>query len=70
LIYELEDELEVRVDWLPYTLDTPSYLGSARVNERGEVVESERNAHQWRRVLNNEIELGRLLEQDWRVPLV
>jgi len=50
LIYELEDELEVRVDWLPYTLDIPSYLGSARVNERGEVVESERNSHQWRRV--------------------
>jgi len=50
LIYELEDEFELRLDWLPYTLDIPSYLGSARVNERGEVVESARNAHQWRRV--------------------
>jgi 2-hydroxychromene-2-carboxylate isomerase len=50
LIYELEDEFAVRVDWLPYTLDIPSFLGSARVNERGEVVESARNAHQWRKV--------------------
>ncbi len=50
LIYELEDEFELRLDWLPYTLDIPSYLGSARVDERGEVIESTRNAHQWRRV--------------------
>lgn len=50
LVYQLEDEFEVQVDWLPYTLDIPSYLGSARLNERGEVIESARNAHQWRRV--------------------
>jgi 2-hydroxychromene-2-carboxylate isomerase len=50
LIYELEDDFEVRLEWLPYTLDIPSYLGSARLDEGGEVVESNRNAHQWRRV--------------------
>lgn len=50
LIYGLEDEFQVRVEWLPYTLDIPSYLGSARVDERGEVIEAARNAHQWRRV--------------------
>jgi 2-hydroxychromene-2-carboxylate isomerase len=50
LVYRLEDEFEVQVDWLPYTLDIPSYLGSARLDERGEVIESVRNAHQWRRV--------------------
>jgi len=50
LIYELEDEFAVRIDWLPYTLDIPSYLGSARLNERGELIEAARNAHQWRRV--------------------
>jgi 2-hydroxychromene-2-carboxylate isomerase len=50
LIYKLEDEFEVRLDWLPYTLDIPSYLGAARVDERGEVIESARNPHQWRRV--------------------
>jgi 2-hydroxychromene-2-carboxylate isomerase len=50
LSYELEDEFEVHVDWLPYTLDIPSYLGSARLNDSGELIESARNAHQWRRV--------------------
>jgi 2-hydroxychromene-2-carboxylate isomerase len=50
LIYRLEDEFEVRLDWLPYTLDIPSYLGSARVDEHGKVLDSARNAHQWRRV--------------------
>lgn len=49
-ICRLEEEFAVRLDWLPYTLDIPSYLGSARLDERGEVIESSRNAHQWRRV--------------------
>jgi 2-hydroxychromene-2-carboxylate isomerase len=35
LIYTLEEEFEVRIDWLPYTLDIPSYLGSARVDQHG-----------------------------------
>ena len=35
---------------LPYTLDIPSYLGSAEVDERGQLQRSSRNAHQWRRV--------------------
>jgi 2-hydroxychromene-2-carboxylate isomerase len=50
LIYALEDAHEVRLDWLPYTLDIASYLGTARVDEQGAVIESSRNAHQWRRV--------------------
>src|SRR3984957_11988754 len=50
LIYELEDQFDVHLEWLPYTLDIPSYLGSARLDGRGEVIESNRNAHQWRRV--------------------
>ena len=33
LIYELENEFDVRLEWLPYTLDIPSYLGSARLDE-------------------------------------
>jgi 2-hydroxychromene-2-carboxylate isomerase len=40
----------VRLDWLPYVLDIPSFLGSARVDEGGRVVENARNPHQWRRV--------------------
>jgi 2-hydroxychromene-2-carboxylate isomerase len=48
--YEIERDFGVRVDWLPYVLDIPSFLGSARVDENGRVIEEERNAHQWRRV--------------------
>jgi 2-hydroxychromene-2-carboxylate isomerase len=50
LAYELERDYPVRVDWLPYILDIPSFLGSARVDDSGRVIEEERNAHQWRRV--------------------
>ena len=50
LVHELERDLPVTVDWLPYTLDIPSFLGSARVDDRGNVVESNRDPHQWRRV--------------------
>ena len=35
----LERELRLEFDWRPYTLDIPSYLGSAR-KEKGAVVES------------------------------
>lgn len=48
--YELERDLPVRVEWLPYVLDIPAYLGSARVAADGSVLEENRNAHQWRRV--------------------
>src|SRR5690242_16615866 len=50
LAYELERDFPVRVDWLPYVLDIPSFLGSARVDDSGQVLEEKRNAHQWRRV--------------------
>jgi 2-hydroxychromene-2-carboxylate isomerase len=48
--YELERDFPVRLDWRPYVLDIPSFLGSARVDDSGQVIEEERNAHQWRRV--------------------
>jgi 2-hydroxychromene-2-carboxylate isomerase len=50
LVYELERETGVAPEWLPYTLDIPAYLGSAKVDAAGNVVEASRNAHQWRRV--------------------
>ena len=50
LAYELERDFPVHVNWLHYVLDIPSFLGSARVDENGRVIEEERNAHQWRRV--------------------
>lgn len=47
---DLERRFDVALDWLPYILDIPSYLGSARLDAEGRVVEENRNAHQWRRV--------------------
>jgi 2-hydroxychromene-2-carboxylate isomerase len=49
-ILALEHDFPVRLNWLPYTLDIPSYLGSAELNAAGELVAASRNAHQWRRV--------------------
>ncbi|HUN53112.1 MAG TPA: DsbA family protein, partial [Candidatus Sulfotelmatobacter sp.] len=49
-ILELERDFPVRLDWLPYVLDIPAYLGSAEVDAAGKVLAAERNAHQWRRV--------------------
>src|SRR5215470_19295594 len=48
--YQLERETGVAIDWLPYVLDIPAYLGSAKVDGEGRVLEQDRNAHQWRRV--------------------
>jgi 2-hydroxychromene-2-carboxylate isomerase len=50
LEYELERDFPVRLEWRPYVLDIPSFLGSARLDAEGRVLEAERNAHQWRRV--------------------
>jgi 2-hydroxychromene-2-carboxylate isomerase len=50
LAYDLARDLPVRLDWRPYILDIPSYLGSARLDADGTVLEEDRNPHQWRRV--------------------
>jgi 2-hydroxychromene-2-carboxylate isomerase len=50
LVYELERDCGVRVDWLPYDLDLADFMGSARVDDNGRVLEEQRTAHQWRRV--------------------
>jgi 2-hydroxychromene-2-carboxylate isomerase len=48
--FALCDDLGADVEWLPYTLDIPSFLGRAELDERGRDVVGERNPHQWRRV--------------------
>jgi 2-hydroxychromene-2-carboxylate isomerase len=50
LAYELERDTGARLEWLPYTLDIPAFLGSAKVDADGSLLEASRNAHQWRRV--------------------
>ena len=44
---ELERELGVQFDWRPFVLDIPSYLGSARLDKTGRVVEQKRSNEQW-----------------------
>jgi 2-hydroxychromene-2-carboxylate isomerase len=45
--YELGDQLGIEIDWRPLTLDIPSYLGSAKLDQGGRVVESKRTSAQW-----------------------
>lgn len=47
---DMARSLGVRIDWRPFTLDIPSYLGSARLDREGKVAESERTPQQWRGV--------------------
>jgi 2-hydroxychromene-2-carboxylate isomerase len=37
----------VRIDWRPFTLDIPSYLGSAKLDRGGKVAEQKRSSQQW-----------------------
>ena len=48
--FAVQEELGVELEWLPYTLDIPSYAGAAELDESGRDILGERNPHQWRRV--------------------
>ena len=48
--YQLAEDLGIQIDWRPLTLDIPSYLGSARLDGTGLVVESQRSDDQWQEV--------------------
>ncbi len=48
--YELERELDLRLKWLPYTLNIPDFLGTVE----------ERNPHNWRRVRYSYMDARRL----------
>jgi 2-hydroxychromene-2-carboxylate isomerase len=50
LTYQLERDFPVRLDWRPYDLNLAEFMGSARVDDQGRVLEQQRTAHQWRRV--------------------
>ena len=45
--YQLEDDFGVRIDWRHLTLDIGSYLGTAKADEKGKVLESNRSEEQW-----------------------
>ena len=48
IIFSKENKLNI--NWLPYVLEIPDFLGSAIVDDNGSIIESNRNDHQWRRV--------------------
>lgn len=45
--YALEAAFGIEIDWMPLTLNIASYLGTARKDDRGKVVESNRSPRQW-----------------------
>ncbi|MXW53632.1 MAG: 2-hydroxychromene-2-carboxylate isomerase [Gammaproteobacteria bacterium] len=47
---QLESEFGIEVEWRPLTLNIPSFLGSARVDEKKQVVEQNRTPQQWQSV--------------------
>jgi len=44
---QLARALGVKLDWQPFVLDIPSYLGSAQLNKRGQVARQSRTPEQW-----------------------
>ena len=46
----LAKELNLKINWLPFVLDIPSYLGSAKLDASGVVAEQSRSADQWSKV--------------------
>ena len=50
--------------WRPYILDVPAYLGAAKVDDNGNVLSQERNAHQWRRVKYSYMDVRRYANRE------
>ena len=48
--WQLETDFGIEIDWRPLTLNIPSFLGSAKVDDAGKVVESNRTPRQWQGV--------------------
>jgi 2-hydroxychromene-2-carboxylate isomerase len=49
-VYALARDTGAVIDWRPYVLDVPQYLGSATVADDGTITEATRTPHQWRRI--------------------
>jgi 2-hydroxychromene-2-carboxylate isomerase len=47
---QLARDLGIGIDWLPFVLDIPSYLGSAKLGSTGEVAQQSRSSDQWSKV--------------------
>jgi len=53
-IYQLEKDFGIEVEWRPYSLHIPDFLGTVDVDENGKIVGGTRNEHQWRLFARNE----------------
>ena len=54
------DQLGLKWNLLPYTLDIADYLGSATVNNEEKIISSNRTSHQWRRVKYSYMDFRRM----------
>ncbi len=45
--YDLENVFGIEIDWYPLTLNIGSFLGTAKTDDSGKVVENNRSARQW-----------------------
>ena len=45
--FALEQQYGIEIDWYPLTLNIGSYLGTAKKNDAGKVVSSNRSSNQW-----------------------
>ena len=48
--FDLARELGVEIEWRPYELDIPAYLGAAELDRDGRDLIGPRSPHQWCRV--------------------
>ena len=48
-IYQLERDFGIKIDWRPYSLHIPDFLGTVDIDKSGKIVGGTRNDHQWRR---------------------
>jgi 2-hydroxychromene-2-carboxylate isomerase len=48
-IYQLEKDFGIEIEWRPYSLHIPDFLGTVEVDADGNITGGTRNEHQWRR---------------------
>ena len=60
----LARDFGAEIQWRPYILDIPAYLGAANVDDEGNVLSEARNAHQWRRVKYSYMDVRRYANRE------
>lgn len=60
----LARDFGAEIQWRPYILDIPAYLGAAKVDDEGNVLSEARNAHQWRRVKYSYMDVRRYANRE------